>query len=65
MNQEFEICCVCEDLTGKAGKGDGSRYCECGAGPFCEECFLIHIHRCTKGKVCCEDEGIEWKGGVA
>lgn len=38
----LERCCVCDAPTGKAGPGDGSLYCECGEGPFCEECDAEH-----------------------
>jgi hypothetical protein len=49
MAKEYEHCCVCDDLTGRAGRADDSRYCEqCDDigqlpyGPFCDECFEEH-----------------------
>ena len=41
---ELERCCVCDDPTGRAGRGEGSLYCEtCDAGPFCPDCFEKHL----------------------
>lgn len=39
---KIEYCFCCGEPTGKAGPGDGSIYCECGAGPLCEECWELH-----------------------
>ncbi len=46
MNEQrpLEYCFNCGSPTGKAGQGDGSLYCECDAGPFCDDCWEIH-HR--------------------
>ena len=47
---EFEKCSECEDLTGRAGRADDSRYCpadDCEAGPFCDECYDKHVARCN------------------
>jgi hypothetical protein len=38
----LEYCFHCGGPTGKAGQGDGSLYCECDAGPFCEDCWEEH-----------------------
>ena len=38
----LEYCFVCDEPTGRAGQGDGSLYCECDKGPFCEECWSKH-----------------------
>jgi len=39
----LEMCCKCDEPTGKAGPGDGSIYCPvCSEGPFCEDCWDIH-----------------------
>lgn len=39
----LEHCGVCDELTGFAGRGDDSLFCEsCGAGPFCSECWNGH-----------------------
>lgn len=38
-----ERCWDCDDPTGRAGRCDDSIYCDCGLGPFCEECWGIHI----------------------
>ncbi len=38
----LEECYVCGKYTGRAGRADDSIYCECGAGPFCEECWDGH-----------------------
>ncbi len=39
---ELERCCSCDEPTGRAGRADDSLYCECGAGPFCEDCWDEH-----------------------
>jgi len=39
-----ERCWLCGERTGHAGVGDGSIYCECGDGPFCDDCW--HDHFC-------------------
>jgi len=42
---DYELCCECGELTGRAGKDDDSLYCpDCNDGPFCEECIVEHIH---------------------
>lgn len=41
-DRPLEYCFNCNDLTGKAGQGDGSLYCECDEGPFCNECWDEH-----------------------
>lgn len=41
---ELERCCNCDEPTGRAGRADDSLYCECGEGPFCEDCWDEH-HR--------------------
>lgn len=46
----LEYCFLCGEQTGRAGRADDSIYCECGAGPFCLECW--HGHSC------------EWKDNV-
>lgn len=38
----LEYCFHCGGPTGKAGQGDGSLYCECDEGPFCEDCWGEH-----------------------
>lgn len=38
----LEYCFNCGDATGHAGLGDGSLYCECDEGPFCNNCWGIH-----------------------
>lgn len=45
--QPTEYCCDCKEPTGKAGVGDGSIYCDCGKGPFCEGCYDDHISNCA------------------
>lgn len=48
MSGQEERCCECDDPTGKAGKGDGSLYCElCERGPFCESCWDKHWRDCV------------------
>jgi hypothetical protein len=42
MPEKVEYCAVCGEPTGKAGPGDGSIYCNCGAGPLCEKCWAGH-----------------------
>ena len=46
MNQRpFEYCFLCDEPTGRAGRGDDSLYCdECDTGPYCSSCFDEH-HR--------------------
>ena len=35
-----EICCECDEPTGRAGKDEDSFYSEdTGNGPYCEQCF--------------------------
>lgn len=41
-----EECFLCNAYTGKAGAGDGSLYCNCGTGPYCEECWSHHMEVC-------------------
>ena len=36
---ELELCISCDELTGRAGKGEDSLYREDDTGPFCEDCF--------------------------
>jgi hypothetical protein len=47
---EEERCCMCDDATGRAGKGDDSIYCNCGAGPFCLDCWHDHQFRCVEAE---------------
>ncbi|KKN47700.1 hypothetical protein LCGC14_0660230 [marine sediment metagenome] len=42
INRPLEYCFNCNDATGRAGQGDGSLYCECDEGPFCEDCWEEH-----------------------
>jgi len=44
--KRLEMCCECDEPTGHAGIGDGSIYCNCGEGPFCNECY--HEHECDE-----------------
>lgn len=39
--QREEMCCICDELTGRAGKGDDSLYTDTGKGPFCQQCFDV------------------------
>ncbi len=39
MAQGHEHCFFCDNLTGRAGAGDGSIYTDEGTGPFCEDCW--------------------------
>ena len=34
-----ELCCKCDQPTGRAGRSDDSLYTEDDEGPFCWECF--------------------------
>jgi len=34
-----EICFLCGDATGRAGRAEDSLYNDAGSGPFCESCF--------------------------
>lgn len=38
MSKAHERCIVCDEHTGKAGKGDDSAYYN-GQGPYCDTCF--------------------------
>ena len=40
---KYEYCCMCEEETGKAGKGDDSLYLDDGDGPFCDTCYTLLI----------------------
>lgn len=42
-SRPLERCCYCDEPTGKAGAGEGSLYCTCGCGPFCEECYQTQL----------------------
>ena len=46
MSDRIEVCCNCGDPTGKAGPMDDSVYCQCGVGPFCDNCDDQHISEC-------------------
>jgi len=35
----IEVCFICGEPTGRAGKVDDSIYAENGEGPFCEDCY--------------------------
>ncbi len=47
----LEMCVVCDDPTGRAGRGEDSIYCDvCEVvgvnilcGPFCADCYDIHV----------------------
>lgn len=41
---ELEYCFLCGEPTERAGRSDDSIYCNCGAGPFCLDCW--HKHEC-------------------
>lgn len=42
---ELEYCYVCDEPTGRAGKGEDSIYCDvCDKGPFCFLCWKKHEH---------------------
>ena len=39
----YEECFICNELTGRAGAGEDSLYCdECDKGPYCPDCFRKH-----------------------
>ena len=39
----LELCFICDEPTGRAGKGEDSLYCdECDKGPCCPDCFRKH-----------------------
>lgn len=40
MSARLEYCFYCGEPTDRAG--EDSIYCECEAGPFCEECWGLH-----------------------
>ena len=44
-SKEHEMCSVCGDLTGKAGKGDDSYYDSENHGPFCDDCWEKHLEK--------------------
>ena len=46
MPMPVEHCCDCDAVTGRAGRGDDSIYCNCGRGPFCSECWKEHQEQC-------------------
>lgn len=35
----LEYCCICEQPTGRAGKGNDSLYGDDDSGPYCEACW--------------------------
>lgn len=46
-----ETCVKCDSATDKAGDGDGSIYCPCGEGPFCDSCWDEHQESCLEERV--------------
>ncbi len=52
--KKLEYCFKCGEPTGHAGKGEDSLYCDSlscddGTGPFCNECWDLHmteVHKC-------------------
>lgn len=36
-----ELCCECDEPTGRAGIGEDSLYTDDGEGPFCETCWAL------------------------
>jgi len=39
----IERCYICDEPTGRAGRGEDSLYCdECDSGPYCSECWDEH-----------------------
>lgn len=39
MSDQEERCTLCDETTGRAGKGEDSLYTEDDRGPFCEKCW--------------------------
>ena len=37
-----ERCCMCDEPTGKAGRGEDSLYTEDGRGPYCPGCWDVY-----------------------
>jgi hypothetical protein len=47
QNNELEICTVCQEPTGNAGRDEDSLYCEeHETGPYCQKCFDNHSCMC-------------------
>ncbi len=42
MSAEIELCCKCENETGRCGIDDDSLYTKDGFGPYCEYCYEIY-----------------------
>ena len=64
----YERCDICDELTGRAGKGEDSLYCdECDKGPFCSECHDIHRadDRLASARVIMERYIFKVDGGMA
>lgn len=36
---ENEFCCLCDEATGRSGRGEDSLYDIDDEGPYCEECW--------------------------
>lgn len=36
---ELELCCRCDDPTGRAGRADDSLFTDNDLGPYCRDCF--------------------------
>lgn len=47
---ELELCCECEQLTGRAGRADDSLYIN-DEGPYCVECFNLELLKPLNWKV--------------
>lgn len=54
MRSAADRCCKCDELTGRAGKGDDSIYAEDGEGPFCVRCHREY----------CENQGYDSPAAV-
>ena len=47
-----ELCKFCDQETGRAGRADDSIFDHCNDnGPYCEQCFVAHIDKCTNCRI--------------
>lgn len=58
--KRIELCCRCDQPTGRAGACEDSLYDDNSNGPFCEECWKIHNDELAQDQTMknpCQDEG--------
>jgi len=57
---KFEICFICDERTGRAGKGEDSLYGLDDSGPYCEECYKEAPFQLVEEYVIEYEDGCQW-----